>query len=575
MKNKYLILILILYSGMAALSDSVIINQPLNPKRSAIQSTNAVFTEKNIDTSSNSYYEAIKEIEAKIAQEDSNYTYYIPLVDLYIKTSQFDKAYSELTFLNNLAKSNKLTAEVLQSASELEASLEKNAKYNTDVAIDLTLLNLILQKYSKAQEYLAICANNPKFLQTFKEVFDTTGNYQAGINLLDRVSKINPLNKDLKKVKAEYLMQLNQKDNAINEYTSLALVMPEDTEIKYNLYNLLVSKNVTEKELVSKVCPQVSEEKAYAEISGMLLEKKNYSEAKIWAEKLIKKYPENVNGYIVMSEVYKAEGNLKDCYDMLKLVRDKADDKDTIAKYNVALAKLSDEPVKQADGLMNSGLYQQALSVLQDANQQDLYVMLSSARANYFLNNKQKAFELLNKAMSLYPDNSDVFYYFAYIFYMEKDLSSARNYIEKSLNADKDNQFSLKLLDVLNKTEADTYLNKISNSLDNQNYTEAMKLTEEALNIDSKNSALFFYKAMILIAQNNYAAATAPLYKAIELNKDNLDAYYYLGVAFDNLSEPENALEYYKEFIKRLPLDDFGESEKKDYANLRIKKLQG
>ncbi len=575
MKNKYLILILILYSGMAAYADSVIINKPINPKRSAIQSTNAVFTEKNIDTSSNSYYEAIKEIEAKIAQEDSNYTYYIPLVDLYIKTSQFDKAYSELTFLNNLAKSNKLTAEVLQSASELEASLEKNAKYNTDVAIDLTLLNLILQKYSKAQEYLAICANNPKFLQTFKEVFDTTGNYQAGINLLDRVSKINPLNKDLKKVKAEYLMQLNQKDNAINEYTSLALVMPEDTEIKYNLYNLLVSKNVTEKELVSKVCPQVSEEKAYAEISGMLLEKKNYSEAKIWAEKLIKKYPENVNGYIVMSEVYKAEGNLKDCYDMLKLVRDKADDKDTIAKYNVALAKLSDEPVKQADGLMNSGLYQQALSVLQDANQQDLYVMLSSARANYFLNNKQKAFELLNKAMSLYPDNSDVFYYFAYIFYMEKDLSSARNYIEKSLNANKNNQFSLKLLDVLNKTEADTYLNKISNSLDNQNYTEAMKLTEEALNIDSKNSALFFYKAMILIAQNNYAAATAPLYKAIELNKDNLDAYYYLGVAFDNLSEPENALEYYKEFIKRLPLDDFGESEKKDYANLRIKKLQG
>ena len=575
MKNKYLILILILYSGMASFAESVIINKPINPKRSAIQSTNAVFTEKNIDTSSNSYYDAIKEIEAKIAQEDSNYTYYIPLVDLYIKTSQFDKAYSELTFLNNLAKSNKLTAEVLQSASELEASLEKNAKYNNDAAIDLTLLNLILQKYSKAQEYLAICANNPKFLETFKEVFDTTGNYQAGINLLDRVSKINPLNKDLKKIKAEYLMQLNQKDSAINEYTSLALVMPEDTEIKYNLYNLLVSKNVAEKELVSKVCPQVSEEKAYAEISGILLEKKNYSEAKIWAEKLIKKYPENVNGYIVMSEVYKAEGNLKDCYDMLKLVRDKADDKDTIAKYNVALAKLSDEPVKQADGLMNSGLYQQALSVLQDANQQDLYVMLSSARANYFLNNKQKAFELLNKAMSLYPDNSDVFYYFAYIFYMEKDLSSARNYIEKSLNADKNNQFSLKLLDVLNKTEADTYLNKISNSIDNQNYTEAMKLTEEALNIDSKNSALFFYKAMILIAQNNYAAATAPLYKAIELNKDNLDAYYYLGVAFDNLSEPENALEYYKEFIKRLPLDDFGESEKKDYANLRIKKLQG
>ena len=103
MKCKFLIISLILCTGTTAISESII-SQPVQKKRSAIQSTNAEFKEHKIDTASNAYFEAIKEIEAKLSQTDDNYIYYVSLVDLYIKTSQFDKAYKELTFLNNLAK---------------------------------------------------------------------------------------------------------------------------------------------------------------------------------------------------------------------------------------------------------------------------------------------------------------------------------------------------------------------------------------------------------------------------------------------------------------------------------------
>lgn len=72
---------------------------------------------------------------------------------------------------------------------------------------------------------------------------------------------------------------------------------------------------------------------------------------------------------------------------------------------------------------------------------------------------------------------------------------------------------------------------------------------------------------------NNYASATAPLYKAIDLDKTNIIAYFYLGLAFDNLSEPENALIYYKKFIELLPQDELGESEKLNYAKSRVEKL--
>ena len=100
-----------------------------------------------------------------------------------------------------------------------------------------------------------------------------------------------------------------------------------------------------------------------------------------------------------------------------------------------------------------------------------------------------------------------------------------------------------------------------------------MRLINEALKINKKDSGLYYYQGLTYIAMNNYAAATAPLYKAIELDKNNNLAYFYLGLAFDNLSEPDNALAYYRKFIELLPKDDYGESEKLNYAKSRIEKL--
>ena len=100
-----------------------------------------------------------------------------------------------------------------------------------------------------------------------------------------------------------------------------------------------------------------------------------------------------------------------------------------------------------------------------------------------------------------------------------------------------------------------------------------MQLVDSAMAIYQKDSVLYYYKALIYIAMNNYAAATAPLYKSIELDSKNILCYFYLGIAFDNLSEKDNALENYKKFVENLPSDDYGESEKLEYAKTRIEKL--
>lgn len=295
--------------------------------------------------------------------------------------------------------------------------------------------------------------------------------------------------------------------------------------------------------------------------------------AKIFISSLLKNYPDNAEGYILLSDIYRKEGKLKESYEVLEKGRDKINTNEAVSKYNVLLAKLSDEPVSEANSLIANGLYKEALEVLSAANQESLYVILTQARANYLISEKQKTLQLLNKAMTLFPNNSDVFCAFGYIYLKEKDIATARKYANKALEIYPDNKTALDLSDMIDKAEADKNINQIISLFDTQNYSEAMRLIDETIKVNPKDANLYYYKALTYIAQNNYAASTASLYKCLELDKNNVLAYFYLGITFDNLSEPKNALMYYKKFTELLPEDEFGESEKLEYAKLRIQKL--
>lgn len=581
MKIKLLALFIFVSFYNVAFADSIV-ERKVSPRRSAIQSTNVVFSQTAQKPVYNSYNSAIAELQTKIEKTPNDYLLYVGLIDLYLKSKQFDKAYEELVFLNNLAQKNKLSSDVLNEIEKLKNSLTKSVRYERNffgVYTNLAMMNLILQNSQEAEQCIVSASknisNSQMFNDAFKRIFDTTGNYTGAVNTLDKILQLMPSQTDLRKLKADYLLQTNKSKEAIAEMVQVLALNSKDDETRLSLYKILRNQNLQEKDLMKKLYPNqtVDYEKAYTELANLLLNDNDVQGAKEYAVLLAKKYPENANGFILLSEIYRKEGDLKASYEALKLVRDKVDSAEAVSKYNVLLAKLSDEPVKEADSLMNTGLYAQALSVLQSANPESLYVILGMARANYFLNNKQTALELLNKAMSLYPNNADVFYYFAFIFYKEGDIESSRNYLAQALKINPEHQYSLQLVDVLNKVEADKYTNQIISAFEVQNYNEAMRLIKEALKINKKDSALYYYQGLTYIAMNNYAAATAPLYKAIELDKNNTMAYFYLGLTFDNLSEPNNALNYYKKFITLLPADDYGESEKLNYAKTRIEKL--
>ncbi|MBQ4077591.1 tetratricopeptide repeat protein [bacterium] len=580
--KKKLILSVVLLSLCSSVYADTVVERKIVPRRTAIQSTNMVFSDSQYTVNKNTLDVAIKEIQNKISQDTDDYSLYASLANLYIKAKQYDNAYEELVFLNHLASKNLLNEETLSVVSEIKKNLNKVIRYERNwfgLYSNLAIVNLILSDNQAAQQCILSASrkitNPDMFADVFGKVYNAPATYEAAVETIDKILAANPDAILLKKLKSSYYLEMGRKDDAIKEMVSVLAVAKDDSDLRYQLYTLLQDKNLKEKDLIKKLYPNqtVEYEKVYSELANMLFDKNDFQDAKKYATALVTKFPENADGYIMLSEINLKEGNLREAYEALKYCRDKVNDNDAVAKYNVLLAKLSDEPVKEADSLMNNGLYSQALSVLESASQENLYVILGTARANYFLNNKQAALDGLNKAMTLYPNNADVFYYFAYVFYKEGDIDSSRKYLEKTFNVNPEHTFAKQLLDLLNKNDADKYSNQIISAFEAQNYDEAMRLTDEALAINPKDAALYYYKGLTYIAMNNYASATAPLYKSIDLDKTNTLAYFYLALSFDNLSEPENALSYYQKFIQLLPKDELGESEKLNYAKARIEKL--
>lgn len=585
MKIKLMCFFIIFVAGTSAFA-SAIIDHRIKPSTSAIQSSNIELNRANYSEyfNSDTLMPAVKEIQNKIDKTPGDYSLYVSLVDLYIKMKRYDSAYEELTFLYNLSQQDKLNSQVLQQIDSLYKSYQKILKTNRNnysLYLDMAVMAMILQDKNQADILIDKASSKIYDVKLFKnaveKVIDYTQNYKLGSVLAARLKQKAPNDVEILKMQAKYLILQGNTTAAIEECRHIIAADPEDDETKYFLFKMLINQNKNEKEIINTIYNNPENDKiqyAYSDISNILVKNNDIDNAKVFISSLLKAYPDNAEGYILLSDIYRKEGKLKESYELLEKGRDKVNSSEAVSKYNVLLAKLSDEPVNEANSLIANGLYNEALEVLASANQESLYVILTQARANYMLSEKQKSLELLNKAMTLFPNNSDVFCAFGYIYLKEKDIESARKYVNESLKINPDNKTALDLLDMVNKAEADKNINQIVVLFETQNYTEAMRLIDETIKVNPKDANLYYYKALTYIAQNNYAASTASLYKCIELDKNNALAYFYLGIAFDNLSEPKNALMYYQKFIELLPKDEFGESEKLEYANSRITKLK-
>ncbi|MBQ8887673.1 MAG: tetratricopeptide repeat protein [Candidatus Gastranaerophilales bacterium] len=582
MKHKFCLLLGLIFTiNSCAYANSIVQNR--FPKRnSAIQSTNINLESVDTTFSQNSFLPAIQEVKNQLSINPTDYSLNINLANLYLKSNEFENAFNELVYLNKLKEQKKLDSEELDELKTLYATQKNNlrvARYKSNLYTCLAILALLNNDNLMAETYinemLNTGANSKIIAETISLVYSSTQNKQKGIEACDKIVSKYPNDIKAREIKAKLLLETNNTDEAINEYIILVGLNHENNDIKYRLYKLLESKNYSEDNIVTKLYSAypIKKESAYYDIATILLENNDIEAAKYFADILAKSKEGTVQGNMLLAEIYRKQGNLKESYNALNEVKNNVNDKSEIESYNVQLAKLSNNPIEEAKKLNKQGLHNQALKLLEEQNQNDLSVILETASAYFHSGDKKSALEELNKGLSLYPNKTETHNFFAYIYMTEKDFETARKYLDEANKINPNNKQIANSYKELGILEAKEFIPQIEKFIEQENYNEATRLVDDALKTSKNVPQLYFYKALTQIAQNNYAASTANLYKCIELEPRNYLAYFYLAIAFDNLSEYSNAKTNYQKFVNLVPKEAFEETERINYAKSRIAKL--
>lgn len=82
-----------------------------------------------------------------------------------------------------------------------------------------------------------------------------------------------------------------------------------------------------------------------------------------------------------------------------------------------------------------------------------------------------------------------------------------------------------------------------------QNYTEAVKATNEALSLDNRNDRAYFLKGFCYKEVGDTIKAVEQYQKAVENNPDHIDAYVEMAILYDIKGDPI-AEQYYKNALK-------------------------
>lgn len=559
------------------------IDRPVSKQTSSI-----IKSSINKDEDIADYNLIIEELQNKIAQNPNDYSLFPPLIEAYLKTNKYEEAYFDLEYLNSLKNGQKLSQDVLYDLDKLRQKLAEKTKYmqnKTSLLINLALINLIFDRYTDAENCLKKAAlrttNHKLYLNALKLIIDTDGNYENGIILSNSYIENNNLSdmtrKEIKKIKVYFYINLGQYEDALSEQISILQGTPNDSEALYSTYNLLIKCKASEDKILKTLFSENSKnkEQCYYDLYKLLIKQNNYEDANFYSTKLEKQYPKSLNAAFLKAENLIREGQLNKVPEVLNSVSDKLVRDEDIAAYNRLMALVSKAPDKEALRLFEQGYPNKALELLEDNNIPDTASILAfKARCCIELKRMQQALEYLNKALYLDSENLMVNLQFADYYFINGDYEVSRKYAEKALQMDSQNKSVLKLIDKLNEIEAAPYINQIATALESQNYKEASRLIGYALDIAPNSSILYYYQGLNYIAGNNYAASTGSLYKSLELDRSNILAYYYLGIAFDYLAEYENAYENYAKFLRLLPRDELGESEKIEHAKSRINKIQ-
>lgn len=224
----------------------------------------------------------------------------------------------------------------------------------------------------------------------------------------------------------------------------------------------------------------------------------------------------------------------------------------------------------RANELLTQEDYRGTIQVLEGVNPPTLRSLTIIASCYSALGQPQTAIEYYNRADSMSPNNTQILYSLAYLYYTKGDIQQAKKYVDAAIAADPQNANAQQLKQHLSLQDSNEVMNQAVTYMNQGEYANAKKLMEKVVASNPNDFQAYYYLGHIAYATEKYEESTRNFMMAIKNNPNYALSYYSLGLSYDKLREYNRSQLAYEQFLK-MELD---ENKYTQYAKTRVATIQ-
>ncbi len=457
-------------------------------------------------------------------------------------------------------------ARSLKNPNDTSALINLGAIYQKQKQYDLAKA-----QYLKAQD---LDPNDSVVLTNIASLYLETNNYNGAIDIYNMMIQKNP--NDIKPLfyKAEAYKKLNDNKSAIAEYRKI-LKLENNNEEAQNAINSIIS-NLKGDELIAFLKDDANSnpldyDKQYS-AAYELHKNKNYTEAINYYKKAIAINPNTPEPYINIAQIYRLQNDTtKASAAIAHGLSNLPDNKDLLSMQNDIQTETAGNLYNSAANYFNSGDYKTALENYLKIQLQTPEVLYAIASCYFELNENEKAIEYFKRVLEKNPNDTKAMYFIATSYVNLQNTNEGINYLNKILSIEPDNNDAKTALNSLKQGEEGKNLDMAISFYEKKQYKESLSLLDKILAQNPKNAYAYYYRGVIYEEMNNPDGAIEEYKKGIDADKDFSLCYYMLAVALDNKEQYNEAVSYYEKYLtlKAGVDDDYSK-----YVNSRLKELK-
>lgn len=393
-----------------------------------------------------------------------------------------------------------------------------------------------LSYYGKAEQL------NPTNINTRLNVgtlFQEKKDYLKALKSYDSVLTLYPDNIQANLYKAKILSEMGNKKESLELYNKVLKLDPANAIAKAEVIDVMEA-SMTPAEyvqyLVEKAPSDVSVQSKLYNYAYKLHKENKIKEAISAYESVIKVNSENVDAYVNLAICYASQNNYKNAQSILNEAKSKFPTNNLVLKTLQDVNKDSLSTIlAEASKLYENKDYNSAIQKYSMVNPATKDSLLGIAASYQALNNYDNAIDYYKKVENLTPNNYEIPYYIGYLYSELQKWSEAELYLKKSIQLEK-----------------------------NINTENLLAYVMQNLTTSELNSAIALYD------KKELQGALTKFNDILKRDANNVLAYYYRGLIYDDQKKYNLALDDYSKFLSKYTTED----EYLQYIKSRVEELK-